>query len=580
MILNALYDYYNRSKKKHNLPVFGLEYKEIGFIIVIDINGRFLRFEDRRIDDKHAQVFLVKKSVGRTSAPRANFLYDNSKYVFCFSDKEDVEHCQKYFSVFKNEIIQIVKYFPGDKDLVALEKFYDTDITLLHTQMEQDPLWEVVVKSLSKKYSIFSFMIEGDTEILAEKERFFAFQEHEKKKGSEGICLVSGKRCSLVETTTASLIQGGQSSGSKLVSFQTNSGYDSYGKEKGFNAPIGEEAEFAYTTALNYMLRSDSKNRFIVGSRTFIFWASADNEACSQAEEGLFSLFSFKKEDDPDQNIQKVQKVFLSIYSGALNSSSSDRFYILGLAPNAARIAVVYWADIPLKEFARTILNHFDDMEIIGRPGCRYKGLYAILSTVTLGGKASDAAPNLPDSLIKSIFEGKPYPYTLYSNCIRRIRAESSDKEDSVLQGRAAILKAYLIRVNKQQIIQPMLDKQDTNMGYLCGRLFAVLDKIQEEANKQHTIRERYMNSASSTPSAVFATIMNLSSHHSEKLSEGRAVFFEKIKQEIIEKLPAFGFPNNLNLQDQGRFFVGYYHQRQDFFTVKENGKEEEKEND
>jgi CRISPR-associated protein Csd1 len=574
MILNALYEYYNRSKKKNNLPVFGMEYKEIGFLIVIDRNGRFVRFEDRRIDEKHAQTFLVKKAVGRTSAPCASYLYDNSKYVFGFSDKEDSEHCRRFYDVFKDKVLQIAERIPNDGDLAALKRFYAIDLDVLHSQMRNDPLWDVIVKSLNKKFSVFSFLIEGDTEILAEKGRFFVLQENEDEKGASGVCLVSGKRSKLVETTTASLISGGQPTGSKLVSFQTKSGYDSYGKEKGLNAPIGEEAEFAYTTALNYMLRGDSRNKFIVGSRTFIFWASADNEACTQAEEGLFSLFSFKKEDDPDQNIQKVQKVFTSIYSGVLSASSSDRFYILGLAPNSARIAVVYWAEIPLKEFARTILNHFDDMEIQGKQDCRYKGLYAILGAVTLGGKASDAAPNLPDALIKSIFEGKPYPYTLLSNCIRRIRAESSDKQDSVLQGRAAILKAYLIRENKQQIIQTMLDKQNENAGYLCGRLFAVLDKIQEEANRQHTIRERYMNSASSTPSAVFSTILNLSSHHSDKLSDGRNIYFERIKQEIIDKIPASGFPNNLDLQDQGRFFIGYYHQRQDFFTAKDKENE------
>ena len=114
-----------------------------------------------------------------------------------------------------------------------------------------------------------------------------------------------------------------------------------------------------------------------------------------------------------------------------------------------------------------------------------------------------------------------------------------------------------------------MLDKENNNQGYLCGRLFAVLDKIQEDANKISSIRERYMNAASSTPSAVFATILNLSVHHSEKLEEGRRIYFEKLKQEILDKVSADGFPTHLDLQDQGRFFVGYYHQRQDFFRSK-----------
>ena len=115
-----------------------------------------------------------------------------------------------------------------------------------------------------------------------------------------------------------------------------------------------------------------------------------------------------------------------------------------------------------------------------------------------------------------------------------------------------------------------MLDKENTNQGYLCGRLFAVLDKIQEDANNQHSIRERYMNAASATPATVFATILNLSSHHAENLNEGRKIYFEKTKQEIIDKISAAGFPSHLDLQDQGRFFVGYYHQRQDFFTKTE----------
>lgn len=116
-----------------------------------------------------------------------------------------------------------------------------------------------------------------------------------------------------------------------------------------------------------------------------------------------------------------------------------------------------------------------------------------------------------------------------------------------------------------------MLDKENSNQGYLCGRLFAVLDKIQQDANHINSIQERYMNAASATPAAVFATILNLSKHHAEKLSDGTKVFYEKLKQEIIDKMPADGFPTHLDLQDQGRFFVGFYHQRQDFFTKKDD---------
>ncbi|MBE6332409.1 MAG: type I-C CRISPR-associated protein Cas8c/Csd1, partial [Bacteroidales bacterium] len=333
-------------------------------------------------------------------------------------------------------------------------------------------------------------------------------------------------------------------------------------------------AEFAYTTALNHMLRSDSRNKFLIGNRTFLFWASKDDEAGKQAEESIFNMFEFaEQEDDPNKNIEQVKKTFNAIYSGSLRTSLDDKFYILGLAPNSARIAVTYWSELPLKEFAARILRHFEDMEIADtrKEKKPYMGLRSILAAVTLGGKSSDATPNLPEAVIKSIFQGIPYPYTLFAGCIRRIRAEQN-----LNITRAAIIKAYLNRIDNQQKINVMLDDKNTNQGYLCGRLFAVLDKIQDEANNQHSIRERYMNSASATPAAVFATILNLSYHHSDKLKEGRKVWFEKIKQEIVDKISSDGFPAHLDLQDQGRFFVGYYQQTQWFYTKKEEQTSEE----
>ena len=572
MILHALYDYYYRCG---NLPQKGMELKEIGFLIVIDKEGRFHRFEDRRIDKKQAQKFLVKKHVGRTSALSANYLYDNSGYVFGYSDKGDV---MAQYQTFKDKVKSIFDLHPDNEDIIAVQKFYEQEQAVMLEQMKNDSLWSEIEKNLNKKYSTFSFLIEGDTKIVAEKKELLDIDE-EKQSTSGQICLVSGKRGIVVETTTATMIPGSQAT-AKLVSFQTSSGYDSYGKSKGGNAPISEDAEFAYTTALNHLLESNSRNKFMVGSRTFVFWASKNDEAGQKAEESIFNMFGFaEQEDDPNRNVEQVRKVFTAIYSGEIRTTSDDTFYILGLAPNSARIAVVYWAEVPLMEFAGTICKHFDDMEVVDtrlekKP---YMSLRNILSTVTLGGKVSDATPNLPDAVVKSIFQGIPYPQPLFASCIRRIRAESSDKDKNAVHiTRAAILKAYLNRIDKNQKIQVMLDKDNTNQGYLCGRLFAVLDKIQEDANNQHSIRERYMNSASSTPAAVFATILNLSNHHVENLkNEGRKIYFEKLKQEIMSKIDADGFKAQLDLQDQGRFFIGYYHQRQDFFMKNEENNNE-----
>lgn len=577
MILKALYDYYNRCG---NLPAPGMEEKEIGFVIVISKEGKFLRFEDCRTDKTIGRVYLVKKHVSRSSAAVANYLYDNSAYVLGYSDKDDSEKNQLYFNTFVEKVQSILDRMPDNSDIRTLMNFYAQGREAIHSEVEQDPLWEDIKKNLSKKYSVFSFRIEGDLRILAEKKELMQTNEGTRNDNSRGLCMVTGLQGELVDTTTATMIQGSQAT-AKLVAFQVNSGYDSYGKEKCGNAPISHEAEFAYTTALNTMLRRDSRNKFTVGNRTFVFWASSNDKVAEQAEESLFDLlgYSEEKKDNPNAKIEQVRKVFTAIYSGSLSTSLEDRFYILGLAPNSARIAVVYWSETPLRDFAGKILRHFDDMEIIDTRKDRkpYMGIKDILSAVTLGGKQSEATPNLPESIIKSIFLGTPYPYTLLSACIRRIRAESGDGNAARIT-RIAIIKAFLNRQNvNDKRMEIMLDKRNTNQGYLCGRLFAVLDRIQEEANGISSIRERYMNAASSTPSSVFATILNLSSHHLENLSnEGKKVFYEKLKQEIIDKISSDGFPAHLDLQDQGRFFVGYYHQRQDFFNKKEENNNDE----
>jgi len=577
MILKALYDYYNRCG---NLPAPGMEEKEIGFVIVISKEGKFLRFEDCRTDKTIGRVYLVKKHVSRSSAAVANYLYDNSAYVLGYSDKDDSEKNQLYFNTFVEKVQSILDRMPDNSDIRTLMNFYAQGREAIHSEVEQDPLWEDIKKNLSKKYSVFSFRIEGDLRILAEKKELMQTNEGTKNDNSRGLCMVTGVQGELVDTTTATMIQGSQAT-AKLVAFQVNSGYDSYGKEKCGNAPISHEAEFAYTTALNTMLRRDSRNKFTVGNRTFVFWASSNDKAAEQAEESLFDLlgYSEEKKDNPNAKIEQVRKVFTAIYSGSLSTSLEDRFYILGLAPNSARIAVVYWSETPLRDFAGKILRHFDDMEIIDTRKDRkpYMGIKDIFSAVTLGGKQSEATPNLPESIIKSIFLGTPYPYTLLSACIRRIRAESGDGNAARIT-RIAIIKAFLNRQNvNDKRMEIMLDKRNTNQGYLCGRLFAVLDRIQEDANGISSIRERYMNAASSTPSSVFATILNLSSHHLENLSnEGKKVFYEKLKQEIIDKISSDGFPAHLDLQDQGRFFVGYYHQRQDFFNKKEENNNDE----
>ena len=576
MILQALYEYYDR--RVNSLPPMQMALTNFCYAIVIDENGGFKCIEP--LGDVDGIQLLTYRPEERTSAPVPHCLGDNGSYVLGLKDvkpdklfdfTKEMKSNEKNFSAFVEEVKSLSEALPNNKYVRAIGRFYQSYGIETVKQMSHDINWAGLCKSLSKN---ITFRIFGEITLAASEPQVVQYKiDSAFNENKEAICLITGQKAKPVNTTYSTFILGGKSN-AKLVSFQVNSGYDSYGKKMGLNATVSEEAEFKYTTALLSMLSKSSRNKFLIGNRTFLFWASKDDEAGKQAEESIFSMFGFnEQEDDPNRNIEQVRKTFNAIYSGSLRTSLDDKFYILGLAPNSARIAVTYWSELPLKGFAARILRHFEDMGIADtrKEKKPYMGLRSILAAVTLGGKSSDATPNLPESVIKSIFQGIPYPYTLFAGCIRRIRADQS-----INITRAAIIKAYLNRISNQQKINVMLDDKNTNQGYLCGRLFAVLDKIQDEANNQHSIRERYMNSASATPAAVFATILNLSYHHSEKLNEGRKVWFEKIKQEIVDKISPNGFPAHLDLQDQGRFFVGYYQQTQWFYTKKEEQTTEE----
>lgn len=582
MILNALYDYYERCKE--TLPPFQRAYVKFKYAILIDENGKYKGLES--LGDEEGISLLTYRPEERTSAPVPHCFGDYGSYVLGLKDIKpdktvnwavELKNNKKNYEAFVKDVETMYKALPHNKYAKAVYLFYQHYGQIVVDQMQVDVNWSGLCKSLNKN---ITFRICGDRRVAATDEELIKYKlDNCINTNAPMLCLVTGKKVKPVDTTYSTFILGSKSN-AKLVSFQVSSGYDSYGKKMGLNAPISEDAEFKYTTSLLSMLSKKSRNKFMVGSRTFLFWASKNDEAGKEVEESIFNMFGFsEQEDDPNKNIEQVRKVFTAIYSGEIKTTSEDKFYILGLAPNSARIAVVYWAEIPLREFAGTICKHFEDMTVVDTRTEKkpYMSLHNILSTVTLGGKVSDATPNLPDAIVKSIFQGIPYPQTLFVSCIRRIRAESGDKDKNAVHiTRAAIIKAYLNRINKNQKINVMLDKDNTNQGYLCGRLFAVLDKIQEEANNQHSIRERYMNSASSTPAAVFSTILNLSNHHAENLkNEGRKIFFEKLKQEIISKIEADGFKAQLDLQDQGRFFIGYYHQRQDFFLKNEESNNE-----
>ena len=584
MILKALYDYYNRCIEydHYSLPRYGTMNAQISFIVNIDLDGNYIRLEDSRQDNGKGKTFVVPYGV-HTNAVTPFLFWDNCLYAFGYikplnetevKDPKKVQKWEKSSETVQkkhNAFIELCKKIANETKndrLLAVTKFY-TNNQLLKLMSSEE--WKLIEANSSAN---ISFRILDDTQLVSSLPVLLNFIESD--SAETGVCLVTGIKGPIVRKSTPTPIPGCNASAS-LVAFQKDYGFDSYGKSQAYNAPISLEAEFAFSTALKKLKEPESKNKFSINDRLFVYFASQKSETTEKMEDVIAVLFN--KTDDPNSNIELVKSKVKSIFSGIKHGVDNTYFYVIGIAPNLGREAIIYYSEIPLSEFAKVLNEHFDDMEVLApRYEKPYVGLYSMLKAIALKNEIKNCPPNLPDAVVKSIFQGLPYPFTLYAACIRRIRAER-EVAPYYNTCRVAIIKAYLNRLNdtNNKKLDIMLDKENTNQGYLCGRLFATLERIQEKSNNNtSTIRERYMNAASATPVAVFTTLLNLSNHHSEKLNAGAKIHYEKIKQEIIDKIMPDGFPAHLDLQDQGRFFVGYYHQRQDFFTSKNENNEQE----
>jgi CRISPR-associated protein Csd1 len=565
MILQALYEYYQR---KPELPGQGFEEKEIPFLIVLDDHGRFVHIEDTREGEgkkKAAKRFLVPQAIKRTVGVAANLFWDNSGYVLGEDNKGKPERLAEQAFTFKQAIRNL--QIEGDPGVNAVLRFLDNPDEKARAIAAASHWPEILEKGAN-----LAFKQAGRAELVCQSENVRAAMAECTEGANVGsaVCLISGEE-DITERLHAAIkgVWGAQSVGANIVSFNLDA-FNSWGKSQGDNAPVGKRAAFAYTTALNHLLSKDSKQRMQVGDASTVFWADQANPM----EDLLADLFSEPPKDDPDRNAKAIESLYKAPQTGApAFDDDGTRFYVLGLAPNAARIAVRFWHVATVSELAGHIKQHFHDLEIVHGPHEKpYLSLFRLLISTAIQGKSENIAPNLAGDFMKSILVGMAYPQTLLQAVIRRTRAERE-----ISYPRAALVKACLNRQirhsnpDNAKELAVALDDTQTNIGYRLGRLFAVLEKIQEEANPgiNATIRDRYYGAASSTPVAVFQTLMRLKNHHLAKLeNRGRAVNLERLIGEIVEDI--HGFPRILSLPDQGRFTIGYYHQRQALFTKAE----------
>lgn len=562
MILQALKEYYDR---KSDLPRLGFERKEIPFVITLKADGTPVGLEETTEGEgkaRRAKAFTVPLGVKRASGIAANLLWDNPEYALGVRIRSSDDRVAQQHAAFKRNL----EGLPADDEGVrAVCRFLERDAA---EQLEHfaDP-WKRLLESGSN----LTFRLAGDPRIVPERPAVMASIAATAASSANmpSLCLITGERGELALTHTAIKgVWGAQTSGANIVSFNQTA-FCSFGREQGANAPIGDSAAFAYTTALNHLLAKDSRQRMQVGDASTVFWSAIETDF----EKSIADFFGEPPKDDPARGARAVESLFKSVQTGALDTSEGkSRFYVLGLAPNAARISVRFWIVGTVSEKANRFCAHFEDVRIVHGPRDRDAlSLFRLLAATALLGKAENIPPNVAGDTMRAILEGTAYPRTLLQAAVRRARAERE-----VTYPRAALIKGCLNRQKRfqqtstEEDMTVSLDPSNKNVGYRLGRLFAALEKIQSEANPgiNATIRDRFYGSASSTPVTVFGNLMRLKNHHLAKLaSAGRRVQFERLLGEIMTDVA--DFPAHLRLDDQGRFAIGYYHQMQDFFTSK-----------
>lgn len=583
MILQALAAYYQRITQEGKTQVApeGFQKKEIPFIIVLDSEGHFRGLQDTREGEgksKRARLFAVPHEIkrsGKNAWMSANLLWDNEGYVLGYSEK-DTEKGRKQNQSFISRIKEVFPDPSVDEGVAAVVRFLERgDFSPVFSYS----LWP----EIEKKGGNISFQLEGDTVLVCQREVVIdTITNVKEEKGERQTCLVSGELDQPVRLHTAIKgVWGAQSSGANIVSFNLPA-FTSYSKKQGYNAPVGKKAEFAYTMALNTLLARGSRQRIQVGDASTVFWA----EQAHQIEEVFADFFGRTDKQGVEPDSEAIKALYAAPQTGAppLPDDDLTPFYVLGLAPNAARIAIRFWYAGIVGEVAKHIRQHFDDCAIVRSSWePEHLSLFRLLVSTAVQGDSKNIQPNLAGEVMKAILTGTPYPKTLLNAALTRIKAEQSKKDNqgkllpNVTYPRASLIKAVLIREARfyrknEKEVGMSLDQSNTNPGYLLGRLFAVLERAQENANPgiNATIRDRFYGAASSTPVAVFPHLLKLKNHHISKLeNKGLAINLEKKIGEIMAGLN--DFPPHLSLPDQGRFAIGYYHQRQDFFTRKDN---------
>lgn len=575
MILQALVEHYEDLAAQGKLARPGWSDANISYALYINDAGELeqvvsLKNEVERGKKKvlAPRTMSLPAPVKRSSGVASNFLWDNSSYILGADEKGKPQRSLECFAVCKTLHHQILDGVdsPPAQAVLAFFDHWDPEQAREHPALE-DKLQDILVgANLVFRYD--GDYPQEDPKIRTAWENYYNTSED----NPEMVCLVTGKK-GTVEAVHPSVkgLAGAQSSGAALVSFNGGA-FCSYGREQSFNAPTSKYAAFAYTSALNHLL-ADREYVGRIGDTTVLFWASGGQRAYQSFS--MASLFGAPS----TYSVSDLQKMVLDLCQGKpvlfeeTQLDPNTTFYILGLSPNAARLSVRFFLKNSFGEFVRNIQAHQERLEIVRPVFDKFEvlPLWKLLDeTVNQKSRDKSPVPGMAGETLRAILNDTPYPATLLNGVSLRVRAERE-----ITRGRAAILKAYYLKNPHpdipKEVLTVSLNPDSANIPYTLGRLFSVLEAIQSSANPgiNTTIKDKYFNSASATPSRVFPTLINLAQKHLRKLDKGFDISYSKQLTDLTAKLGET-FPDRLSLPQQGAFQLGYYHQTQARYTKKE----------
>ena len=568
MILQALTRLFEDLTQQGKLSLPGWSPAKISYALCLDETGALTyvvpMLREEQIGKKcqlRPTSMELPSPVTRTVGILPNFLWDNSSYLLGADEKgkpERSRNCFRACGELHHRLLDAVDS-PIAKAILAYFDTWQPENAQSHPALAD--CWQELMKGGNLIFRVNGSFAQDDPTIRWAWNDYYGNVQGEKQQ-----CLVTGK-LDVAEPVHPAVkgVFGAQSSGAAIVSFNAPA-FCSYGKEQSLNAPVGKYAAFAYTAALNYLL-SDKPNVHRIGDTTVVCWAEG-----AEPQYDLFAGFSLFGDDLPDtMSAEDLRSALNNLSQGLpceeLKLDPNRPFYILGLAPNAARRSVRFFYHNTFGALMRNVNAHHARMEIVGN---RYAitPLWAMLrETVNLNTTDKAPSPVLAGAAARSIFMGTSYPAALLEAVMLRIRAERE-----ITPGRAAILKAYYIQnYNDEEVTTVSLNETSTNIPYTLGRLFEIYEEVQEKANPSinATIKDKYFNAASATPATIFPILGNLCQKHLRKLEIGSRIHLDsQISQ--IKSILGETYPTRLSLQEQGSFDLGYYHQKQYRYTKKE----------